>query len=861
MNLISTKFHLAEHVHDFVLRPRLTAKISANLRNKMTLIAAPAGAGKTSLIQEWHAQEADRVLLAWLALDAEDNDPLRFLRYLLAAVQVVLPSVAAMPEALSQLSTEQAKAFLANFLNQIGRQSQRVVMALDDYHVIENRNIHQMMIFLLDYMPQNLHLILTTRSDPPFPLSRLRSRQQLLEIRADDLRFTLEETNHFLNHLMGFSLQTEQIATIEQRTEGWIVGIQLAALWLRSKADQSSFISAFGGSNRYIADYLLEEVFDQLDRPTQDFLLCTSILDRFCAGLCTAVTDYVEASRMIEVLQNANLFVIALDDSNTWYRYHHLFADLLQLRLRRSRSDLADLYARASRWCEQEGLFAEAIQYAIRGQNWQSAADLIEQHSEHFWFRGELKQLLSWSDRLPPHIVSSSVGLCVLKAWTMLPSGAISQMEDYLRQAEASLGDDTSSVWYGRILSLRAFTARIHEGGERGFTLTRKAKAHLSPDDLVWQAFTTMNLASSAMMLGDIPAFIQANDETRALSRRAGDYHTAITSSSARAQLELDRGHLAQARSLLQQMGEIMTQNHGQHTPTAGFIHVIRGRLSYEQWDLPAAQQHFDLALQHGHDGQVADIIIDGLVWSARQALDDLTTYVSAIDVGWARQIAEASSACHSMLTGDMSAVRQWVTANEKRIRHEPIMLNGWFHTQHFFLIRACIELGHLEGASEHLAQIEHPVQNFGERSALLARLQVLRVLLALRQRQINAARTLLMRLVTEFPITDFRSILLEEFRALSPLRDSIPPTNWYAPVPLPADRGNTHSELLDALSDRELEVLRCLPAGLSNQAMADQLYISINTVKWHLKEIYSKLGAGNRTQAIEKARALGLLS
>lgn len=873
MNLISTKYHLVEQAHDRVLRPRLTKQISANLRNKLTLVAAPAGAGKTTLVQEWHADEDRSLLLAWLALDSEDNDPLLFLRYLLAAVRVVMPSITLLPEALSPLSQDQAKAFLADLLNQIGRHSQRIVLALDDYHVIENRDIHHMMNFLLDYMPNNLHLILLTRSDPPFPLSRLRVRRQLREISADDLRFTVEETQQFLNHIMALNLSTEQITTIEQRTEGWIAGVQLAALSLRGKADRASFISAFTGSNRYIADYLLEEVFNQLDVPTQDFLLHTAILDRFCADLCSTVTDYAEAEQMIDMLRKANLFVIALDDRGVWYRYHHLFADLLRLRLSRRGGSFAHLYAAASRWCEHEGLFAEAIQYAIRGQNWHDAAQLIERHSDYFWFRGELKQLLGWSDRLPQSIVESSVGLCVLKAWTMLPSGAIGMMEKYLKHAEASLDDTVNSPWYGRILSLRAFMMRIQHDGEIGHSLSLDAMAHLSPDDLVWSAFTTMNLASSAMMRGDLLTFIRANDEARTLARRAGDYHTAITSSSARAQLELDRGDLAAAQQSLQQMHEIMNEFHAQHTPMAGFIHVVSGRICYEQWDLDAAQRHFDLALKHGQEGHVADIIIDGMVWSSRvrqalgdfkraqEVLDNLRSYVSTIDVDWVKNIADANYAHHQMLTGDLSSVKQWVAANEARIHNQPFSLNAWFYMQHLYLIKAYIHLGQSDAAAELLNRVLHLARRYGERSALLARLEVLRVLLALRDGRDADAKAILTHVLTELPVGHFRSILLEDAALLDPLLEATHPSLWPASKQEQESVTKTDPPLLGPLSDRELEVLRWLPSGLSNQGLADQLYISVNTVKWHLKEIYSKLGVSNRTEAIEKARALYLIS
>ncbi|MBE2270364.1 MAG: hypothetical protein IAE80_19165, partial [Anaerolinea sp.] len=597
----------------------------------------------------WFASETGNVALAWLALDAEDNDPARFLRYLIAAFEQVCPTLNLRLDGLSGTALPEIKSLLTELLNQIGQSGQQVVLALDDYHVIENPDLQRGMIFLLDYLPLNLHVILTTRSDPPFPLARLRARRQMTEIRAADLRFSLDETDQFLNQGMGLKLVHDDIAAIEQRTEGWIAGVQLAALSLRGRNDVKAFIQAFTGSNRYIAEYLVEEVFNQLTEALQSFLLKTAVVERFCAPLCTRLTGIEDSAPILDTLWQMNLFLIPLDDDGTWYRYHHLFADLLRFRLKKEHPEaISGLYQLASAWCDEQGLSSEAIHYALAGEHWDQAARLIERYSDYFWVRGELKRLLRWSDQLPPEVVEASAGLCVLKAWTMLPAGALRQMETYLSHAEHALSQaDDPGQWRGRILSLRAFMRRILDGGDSGYQLTLQAKAALAPDDVVWQAFTTMNLTSSAMMRNDLPALLDYNDQTIALARQANDLHTLVTSCAFRVQVELDRGSMQSAASFLTRIETTLEQHHAQWSPLRGFADIAAGRIAYERNELESARRYFDAGLERGQEGEVADIIIDGLIWSARlrqmsgqfdraqQYLDQLTEHAASIGVPW----------------------------------------------------------------------------------------------------------------------------------------------------------------------------------------------------------------------------------
>ncbi|MBK9747526.1 MAG: hypothetical protein IPO91_12190 [Chloroflexi bacterium] len=862
---------------DHIRRPRLTNQLHAGLAGKLTLIAAPAGSGKTTVIADWFASETGNVALAWLALDAEDNDPARFLRYLIAAFEQVCPTLNLRLDGLSGTALPEIKSLLTELLNQIGQSGQRVVLALDDYHVIENPDLHRGMIFLLDYLPLNLHMILTTRSDPPFPLARLRARRQMTEIRAADLRFSLDETDQFLNQGRGLKLVHDDIAAIEQRTEGWIAGVQLAALSLRGRNDVKAFIQAFTGSNRYIAEYLVEEVFNQLTEALQSFLLKTAVVERFCAPLCSRLTGIEDSAPILDTLWEMNLFLIPLDDDGTWYRYHHLFAELLRFRLRKEYPEaISELYQLASGWCDEQGLSSEAIHYALAGEHWDQAARLIERYSDYFWVRGELKRLLRWSDQLPPEVVEASAGLCVLKAWTMLPAGALRQMETYLSHAENALSQaDDPGQWRGRILSLRAFMRRILDGGDSGYQLTIQAKAALAPDDVVWQAFTTMNLTSSAMMRGDLPALLDYNDQTIALARQANDLHTLVTSCAFRAQVELDRGSMQSAASFLARIETILEQYHAQWSPLRGFAHIAAGRIAYERDELESARRHFDAGLERGQEGEVADIIIDGLIWSARlrqtsgqfdraqQYLDQLAEQAAAVGVPWLVQTASACQAWQHLLTERLHLVESWVARHAERIEREPIVFHWWFQIEQVVLVRAYLALTDFEAAYARLTQLIAAAEQ-QRQFTILARLYVLLAVLDFKQGRPYRAQTIVSNALELAAPEGYVRVFLDELAALQPILKAV--SHPFAARILQVERDlnpakERHPDLLDPLSERELEVLRLLPEGLSNLEMAEQFFVSVNTVKWYLKEIYSKLGVGNRTQAIERARELHLIA
>ena len=498
MPLLQTKLYIPppRPTSSVVPRPRLIERLNEGLLRKLTFISAPAGFGKTTLVSSWlnnlrftnddlrldAAKESQIVnrkskivnQVAWLSLDDADNDPVRFLTYVVAALQTIEANIGkGTLRALQAPQPPPTEAVLTAVINDVAALPNQIILVLDDYHLIEVPLIHDALTFLLEHMPPQLHLVIATREDPPLPLARLRVRGQLTELRATDLRFTASEAAAFLNQAMGLNLSAEDIATLETRTEGWIAGLQLAAISMQGREDASRFIKLFSGSHRYVLDYLVEEVLEQQPESIQTFLLQTSVLDRLCGPLCDAVAGRLEiedwrlesddqaadnlqlpispqsaqSQETLEHLEHANLFIVPLDEERRWYRYHHLFADLLRQRLHQTQPEqVSILHHRASDWFEQEGFTDEAIEYALRAGDFQRAAYLIEELAEAVWGRGEHTKLWGWLKALPADQVSARPRLCIFRAWVLFINGQQQAAELSLQAAEQALRSTSTDI-------------------------------------------------------------------------------------------------------------------------------------------------------------------------------------------------------------------------------------------------------------------------------------------------------------------------------------------------------------------------------------------------------------------------------
>src|SRR5215216_1241455 len=447
--ILATKLYVPPPRPKVVSRTRLIERLNEGLHRKLTLISAPAGFGKTTLVSEWVAG-CERPT-AWLSLDEGDNDPARFLAYLIAALQQIAPNIGA--EVMGLLQSPQpppAASILTDLLNEITAIPDHFILVLDDYHVIDSKTIDQALSFLLEHQPPQVHLVIVTREDPDLPLARLRAQGQLTELRAAGLRFTASEAAEFLNTVMGLNLSAADIASLEDRTEGWIAGLQLAALSMQGSKDTANFIKSFTGSHHFVMDYLVEEVLQQQPESVQTFLLRTSILDRLCGSLCDAVlldaSGSASGQETLEYLERANLFLVPLDNERRWYRYHHLFADLLRQRLQQiapSRDEVSELHRRASQWYEDHGLEIEAFQHAASANDVNRAERLIEGQGVPLQFKGAAAPVLKWLDSLPRAALDANPSLWVTYATALFFSGRHMAVEQKLQAAEAALGHTT----------------------------------------------------------------------------------------------------------------------------------------------------------------------------------------------------------------------------------------------------------------------------------------------------------------------------------------------------------------------------------------------------------------------------------
>jgi LuxR family maltose regulon positive regulatory protein len=530
--LLATKLFIPPTRPKIVPRSRLIKQLNDGLNRRLTLVSAPAGFGKTTLVTEWldnlwvdtkeENQIEDRI--AWLSLDESDNDPVRFLAYFIAALNRVEKAQPQIGEgALSMLQSPQtppAEAVLTLLINEITSTPCRMLLVLDDYHQIDAKPVHDALCFLLEHMPPRMHLVIATREDPPLPLPRLRARDQVTEIRAADLRFSPYEAAEFLHQVMGLDLSADDVTALETRTEGWIAGLQLAAISMQGCKDHKGFIQSFTGGHRLVLDFLIEEVLSQLSESIQHFLLQTAILSRLTGSLCDAITGQENSQETLEMLDRTHLFIVPLDDERRWYRYHHLFGDLLRQRLRQNHIErIPMLHYRASEWFEQNGFMDEAIEHALRAENFERAAHLIENALETVWVRSEDNKSRRWLEKLPFELVFSKPQLCIFHAWQLYLNGHVDEAELRLHTVEHVLEplaprttelssdrdvqplDTDARKLLGRAAALRA-VLNYSQGDAKGIIQhARQALNYLPEDDLLWRN-------SANMSLGDAYGFI-----------------------------------------------------------------------------------------------------------------------------------------------------------------------------------------------------------------------------------------------------------------------------------------------------------------------------------------------------------------
>jgi LuxR family maltose regulon positive regulatory protein len=892
--ILQTKLYIPPTRLEVVPRPRLMAVLNRTLTAPLTLVSAPAGFGKTTLVANWMQQQPQAV--AWLSLDESDNDPVRFLSYVVAALNTAVSNFPS--DALNMLQNRQSvvmDVILTALLNEITAVSHPILLVLDDYHLIKDDDVHQSLTFLLDHMPDNLHLILTTRSDPPLPLSRLRGRRQLVEIRQSDLAFSLEETTQFLNGLMKLNLSVADVAALTERTEGWITGLQMAAVSMQGSSDIAGFVQAFTGSNRYVLDYLMEEVWQRQSPAIQDFLMKTAVLDELTGPLCdwmmgdvdwrpktgdwnNGLQSPVSSQQVLMFLDRTNLFVIPLDDERQWYRYHHLFVDLLRQRLRNMRPDLEkQLHHRAGDWYAENGRFSTAINHYLQAESFAQAAALIEQVAEDYLMRSEVETLLDWIEALPDELVRERPLLYVYQAGAYLINGqSLIAIES---QLEAALAGSEGAT-RGEVNMMRGLMAVFRGDAEESKILSELALRILPSDNLFLRSLVSQNMAFAIALHGDVQMVIDKLMEAASLSEDAGNVMSQVICLSHVGEFHIAAGRLRAARDVYEQCILLAVDEAKRPLPIAGIPQMGLGEV-YREWNqLDKAEKLLTQGLENISRWGVMGAL-DGHVWLSRlrQAQGDFSGAVAELEAAAKIAIKFDSSQMDDYLVGVHRArleIQQgrvdtavhWIKSVglvDKTLENTPYYL---WELGRMTLVRLYLAQQSYSTTLNILTDLLPRAQRLGRTGVIIDALCLQAIAYFHTKQQAKALTALLEALTLAEPeayIHTFREKGEPMQQLLVELLKKPLPTNLQAYVQKLLSYQSSvfspqSSVLFEQLSDRELEVLRLIAAGYTNREIADQLVVAVSTIKTHINNIYGKLGVTRRTQAITRAQELNLL-
>ena len=903
--LLATKLHVPRPQPGFVPRPRLVQALGEGLARGRVLVCAPAGFGKTALLADW-ARGGGRPV-AWLGLDAGDNDPARFWRYVVAALDRAQPGIAErLGPLLGPPAPRSFEGLVTALINELAAQPgpDEVLLVLDDYHLVDAGPVHESVAFLLENLPPGLLLVVSGRADPPLPLPRLRARGQLAELRAAELRFTTEEAAALLGAAAGPGLPDTAVAALTARTEGWAAGLQLAALSLRGRTDAAGFVAAFSGSHRFVLDYLADEVLDGQPGQVRAFLLETSVLERLSGELCDAVTGRSGSQAMLHHIERAGLFLVPLDEVRGWWRYHHLFADLLRARLEQEQPGrVQELHRAAAAWSDEHDLGDDAVRHALAAGDAAWAAQLVERHVDTLLRRSEGVTLRRWLSTLPVEVLRARPRLCLAQGFNAVVSGQVEAIEPLLDDAERAFaatgsqppeppvgpaGGVLANVPAG-IAFLRAELARLRGDAARAVDWDRQARAQLGESDFYLRTLVRANLAVADWLRGQLGQAERSLAEALAERRAAGEGYLATRVCHDLGQVQRAQGNLDAAlatyRQALDIAGEVSSQ-----PPHLGMAHVGLAEVLYERDELAAALDHATRGVTLCRQLAFTPPLAAGLAILARirQAQGDAAAALEAM--GEAGQV-ELSPQVIALLNpvpsqrarlllaqGDVRAAAQWAKAAGLGPDDEPD-----YPREPGYLVLARVLLAQdRPGPALTLLQRLHATAASQGRTGSIIEIQALRALALAALRDHASALGALAEALTPACRQGYVRVFADEgapMRALlarlsaaqrdqrAPARgvhagylaallracgqaDAVPPQRRAAAA-VPG--------LVEQLTARELEILALLAAGTPNPRIAEELVVTLDTVKKHVTHVLGKLGAANRTEAAARARQLGL--
>jgi LuxR family maltose regulon positive regulatory protein len=904
--LLATKLHVPRPQPGFVPRPRLVQALSQELARGRVLVCAPAGFGKTSLLADW-ARSGGRPV-AWLSLDAGDNDPARFWRYVIAALDQAQPGIAErLGPLLGPPAPRSFEGLVTALINELAIQpgQDEVLLVLDDYHLVDTDPVHESVAFLLENLPPGLLLVVSGRADPPLPLARLRARGQLAELRAAELRFTTEEAAALLGAVAGPVLADTAVVALTARTEGWAAGLQLAGLSLRGRADAAGFVAAFSGSHRFVLDYLADEVLDGQPGPVRAFLLETSVLERLSGELCDAVTGRPGSQAMLHHIERAGLFLVPLDEVRGWWRYHHLFADLLRARLEQEQPGrVQELHRAAAAWSDEHDLGDDAVRHALAAGDAAWAARLVERYVDALLRRSEGVTLRRWLSTLPAEMLRARPRLCLAQGFNAVVSGQVEAIEPLLDDAERAFtaagrqppearvgpaGGVLANIPAG-IAFLRAELARLRGDAARAVDWDRQARAQLGESDFFLRTLVRANLAAADWLRGQLGQAERGLAEALAERRAAGEGYLATRVCHDLGQVQRAQGNLDAAlatyRQALDIAGEVSSQ-----PPHLGMAHVGLAEVLYERDELAAALDHATRGITLCRQLAFTPPLAAGLAILARirQAHGDAAAAMAAM--GEAGQV-ELSPQVVALLNpvpsqrarlllaqGEVTAASQWAKAAGLSPEDEP----DYPREPAYLLLARVLLAQDRPGPALTLLQRLLATAVSQGRIGNVIEIQALRALaLAARGDRAGASGALAEAVTLACPQgyvrvfadegAPMRALLTRLSAARNDQRASardIDPgylagllraCGQAAAAPSSRRAAAALASMAEPLTDREAEVLRLLAAGRSNQRIAHELMVALDTVKKHVTHVLGKLGAANRTEAVARARQLGLI-